>query len=106
MPGLYAPGHYEHLEACALLEPGSAITFLGTTLHGAGANTSVNTRRSTLIIQYVVGCIRTPVNQLLLHPLEFFKSLPKPVQHLVGFHIERENLGETETGIEPITLLQ
>lgn len=102
----YGPGHYEHLEMPALLKRGSAITFLGTTLHGGGANTSINTKRRALIIQYVVGWIRTPVNQLLLHPPEFFKTLPEPVQRLVGFHVEGENLGETETGVDPITLLR
>ena len=102
----YGPGDYEDLEVPALLEPGSAITFLGTTLHGAGANTSLRRRRRGLIIQYVVGWMRNPVNHFLLHSLEFFKTLPEPVQRLVGFHIESENLGELETGVDPITLLR
>ena len=102
----YGPGNYDHLEVPALLVPGPAITFLGTTLHGAGATTSVDTKRRALIIQYVVGWMRNPVNHLLLHSLEFLKTLPEPVQRLLGFHVESENLGELETGVDPITLLR
>ena len=102
----YAPGSYDDLEVPALLKPGSALTFLGTTLHGAGANTSNNVQRRALIINYIVGWLRGEANNFLLYPPEFARTLPEKTQRLLGYHIEAQNLGELEIGEDPITLLR
>lgn len=102
----FAPGVYDDLEVPGLLPPGSAITCLGTTLHAAGANITAHAHRRGLIVSYCVGWLRTEANNFLLYPPEFARTLPEPVQRLIGYQIEADNCGELEIGEDPIVLLR
>lgn len=102
----YSQGTYDDLAVPALLEPGCAVTFLGTTLHGAHANTTTDVYRRGLVVNYCVGWMRTEANNFLLYPPDFARTLPEPVQRLLGYQIEAENCGELETGEDPIVLLR
>src|SRR3546814_11848713 len=53
----------------ANMAPGSALLFLGSILHGAGANMSGAVRRA-VIIGYCLGWLRTFENQYLVYPPE------------------------------------
>ena len=51
----------------AEMPPGSALLFLGSILHGAGANQSDHVRRA-VITSYCLGWLRTFENQYLVYP--------------------------------------
>lgn len=102
----YPPGVHEHLVVQPTLAPGSAVSVLGVTVHGAGANISVDIRRRGLVISYCVGWIRATHANLLLYPPEVARTFPEPVQRLLGYQLEAKHCGQLEQGVDPITLLQ
>ena len=102
----FARGQYEDLTIPALLRPGSAVIALGTTVHGAGANTTSDVFRRALQIKYCVGWLRTTANNYLLYPPEFAKTLPEPVQRLLGYQLEARHIGMLEQGVDPIEILR
>ena len=79
---------------------------LGTTLHGAGANSTTAVLRRALQVKYCVGWLRPTANHYLLYPPEFAKTLPEPVQRLLGYQLEAKHIGMLEQGIDPIELLR
>ena len=99
-------GLYDDLAVPALLQPGAAVIALGTTVHGAGANTSSDVFRRGLQIKYCVGWLRPTTNNYLLYPPEFAKTLPEPVQRVLGYQLEAKHIGMLEQGIDPIELLR
>ena len=56
------------------LEPGSALLFLGSTLHGAGGNASDEVRRGA-IVSYCLGWLKPYENQWLAYPPEIARTL-------------------------------
>lgn len=84
-------------------EPGSAILFLGSTLHGAGANTTPVPRRG-LIISYCLGWLKPYENQWLAYPPDIARTFPPALAALVGYQQHRPNLGNVE-GLCPSVLL-
>ena len=69
----------------AEMPAGSAIFYLGSTIHGGGANTTPNTRRRGMHMSFVVGWLRTEENQYLETPLEVARTLPRSSQELLGY---------------------
>ena len=57
-------------------------------------------------MSYCVGWIRASYANLLLYPPEFAKTLPEPVQRLLGYQLEAKHCGQLEQGVDPITLLK
>lgn len=76
-------------------EPGDAILFLGSTLHGAGGNRSTAARRA-IIISYSLGWLKPYENQCLAYPPEIARSFSRPLSELVGYVQHRPNLGNFE----------
>ena len=76
-------------------EPGDAIVFLGSTLHGAGANRSPGVRRG-IIISYCLGWLKPYENQWLAYPPEIAKHFPPELAALAGYAQHRPNLGNFE----------
>ena len=64
---------------------GSAVLYLGSTLHGGGANTSKRLQRRGLHLSYVVGWLRTEENNVLSTPPDIARSLPRRAQELIGY---------------------
>jgi ectoine hydroxylase-related dioxygenase (phytanoyl-CoA dioxygenase family) len=64
---------------------GSAVIYLGSTLHAGGANTTADEWRRGMHLSYCVGWLRTEENHFLATPLEIVKSLPRVSQELLGF---------------------
>src|SRR3546814_2271107 len=56
-------------------EPGDAIIFLGSTLHGAGGNRTMDVRRG-IIISYCLGWLKPYENQWLAYPPALAKDFP------------------------------
>lgn len=79
----------------AEMEPGSAVLFLGSTLHGAGANRSADVRRA-VVIGYSLGWLKTYENQYLAYPPEVARAFPPELAALVGYRQHRPNLGNFE----------
>ena len=86
------------------LEPGSALLFLGSTLHGAGGNASDEVRRGALI-SYCLGWLKPYENQWLAYPPEVARGFSPDLAALVGYQQHRPNLGNYE-GQCPSVLLQ
>jgi hypothetical protein len=77
------------------MEPGSALLFLGSTLHAAGANRSSETRRG-LVTGYSLGWLKTYENQFLAYPPAIARTFEPGLAALVGYRQHRPNLGNFE----------
>ena len=86
------------------LEPGSALLFLGSTLHGAGGNASNEIRRGA-IVSYCLGWLKPYENQWLAYPPEIARTFDPELAALVGYTQHRPNLGNYE-GQCPSVLLK
>jgi ectoine hydroxylase-related dioxygenase (phytanoyl-CoA dioxygenase family) len=96
---------FEEIEALAPeIAPGSALLFLGSTLHAAGANVSGEVRRG-LIAGYSLGWLKTYENQFLAYPPEVARNFDRRLAELVGYRLHRPNLGNFE-GRCPSVLLE
>lgn len=88
----------------AEMEPGSVLLFLGSTLHGGGANRT-RQPRTGMIISYCLGWLKPFENQWLVYPPEIARSFPPELAALVGYGLHRPNLGNYE-GQCPSVLLR
>ena len=86
------------------MQPGSALLFLGSTLHAAGANRSDEVRRG-MIAGYSLGWLKTYENQFLAYPPEVARAFSPDLAALVGYRQHRPNLGNFE-GQCPSVLLR
>ena len=75
--------------------PGSALLFLGSTLHAAGANQSGEVRRG-MIAGYSLGWLKTYENQFLAYPPAIARTFSPELAALVGYRQHRPNLGNFE----------
>ena len=73
-------------------DPGSAILFLGSTLHGAGSNHTSAVRRG-IIISYCLGWLKPYENQWLTYPPDVASAFDPELAALVGYQQHRPNLG-------------
>jgi ectoine hydroxylase-related dioxygenase (phytanoyl-CoA dioxygenase family) len=71
--------------ADAVMPAGAAVIYLGSTIHGAGANTTTDRRRRGMHVSYVVGWLRTEENQYLSVPADVVRELPRRAQELLGW---------------------
>lgn len=76
-------------------EPGSAICFLGSTVHGAGPNVSQSVRRG-VVIGYSLGWLKPYENPWLAYPPEIAKGFSPELAELAGYVQHRPNLGNYE----------
>lgn len=76
-------------------DPGSAIVFLGSTLHGGGGNRSSRVRRG-MIVSYCLGWLKPYENQWLVYPPEIARTFDPDLAALVGYQQHRPNLGNYE----------
>ena len=74
------------------LAPGDALMFLGSTLHGAGANRTLVPRRG-VIVSYCLGWLKPFENMWLTYPPEIARGFPPALRDLVGYRRHRPNLG-------------
>ena len=79
----------------AAAEPGDAIVFLGSTLHGAGANRSAGMRRG-IIVSYCLGWLKPYENPWLAYPPEIARHFSPELAALAGYAQHRPNLGNFE----------
>jgi hypothetical protein len=73
--------------ARAVMPAGSAVVYLGGTIHGAGANTTVDEQRRGAHLSYCLGWLRTEENNYLSIPPRLASRLPRQAQELIGYAI-------------------
>ena len=88
----------------AEMSAGSALVYLGNTVHGGGANTTTDTWRRGMFFGFVVGWLRTEEACLLTVPIEKVREMPTRVQELLGYKAH-EGIGVVDVG-SPMVLLQ
>lgn len=88
----------------AEMDPGDALVFLGSTLHGGGENRS-EAARTGLIVSYSLGWLKPYENQWLVYPPEVARTFSPELAALVGYQQHRPNLGNYE-GRCPSVLLR
>ena len=76
----------------AAMPRGSVLFYLGSTLHGGGANNS-DLPRSGMISTYSLGWLRQEDNQYLSIPRDVADSFPEHVRRLLGYQTHGEMLG-------------
>jgi ectoine hydroxylase-related dioxygenase (phytanoyl-CoA dioxygenase family) len=72
--------------AYAEMPAGSAVIYLGGTIHGGGANTTDIPRRGAHL-SYCLGWLRTEENNYLSTPPDVAAKLPRQAQELLGYAV-------------------
>jgi len=82
----------EHDVVQAVMPRGSVLFYMGSTIHGGGANRS-DSPRSGLINTYSLGWLRQEDNQYLSISREVADSFPEHVRRLLGYQTHGQCLG-------------
>ena len=89
VPGshLWEPGRAAepHEIRRATMKAGSALLYLGSTIHGGAANTTADQWRRGMFFGFVVGWLRTEENMFLTVPIETVRQMPRRPQELMGY---------------------
>jgi ectoine hydroxylase-related dioxygenase (phytanoyl-CoA dioxygenase family) len=73
--------------ADAEMPAGSAVLYLGSTMHGGGANATADEWRFGLHVSYVLGWLRTEENNYLAVPPAVAATLPRAAQEVLGYAV-------------------
>lgn len=90
--------------ARAVMPAGSVMFFLGSVVHGGGAN-QTDRPRLGVILEYAVGWVRPQENHLLGVPKSIVRTLPQRLQELLGYNIYPQFLGNVD-GRHPLKYLE
>jgi len=71
--------------AAAEMTAGSAVIYLGSTIHAGGANTTADQWRRGMHLSYVLGWLRTEENHYLATPPDVARELPREAQEMLGY---------------------
>jgi len=71
--------------ACAEMPAGSAVVYLGSTIHAGGRNSTADRWRRGMHMSFVVGWLRTEDNNYLSTPPQVARTLPRRSQELLGY---------------------
>ena len=88
----------------AEMRRGSAVYVLGSTYHAGGANRAEDARTG-LLYGYCLGWLRQEQNQYLAVPPHVARTLPEPLQRLIGYAVHEPFLGWHDLQ-DPIDLLR
>jgi ectoine hydroxylase-related dioxygenase (phytanoyl-CoA dioxygenase family) len=72
--------------ACAEMAAGSAVVYIGGTIHAGGANVTDIPRRGAHL-SYCLGWLRTEENNYLSMPPAYAATLPRLAQELIGYAV-------------------
>ena len=88
----------------AEMPAGSALMYLGSTIHGGGANDTMDEHSRGIFLGYVVGWRRSEENTFLTVPIEKERDMPVRIQELLGYKAQQA-IGGVDVG-DPMVLLQ
>ena len=89
--------------ARAEMKAGSALVYLGSAIHGGGANITTHEQRRGMFLGYVVGWLRTEENLFLTVPIDAVRTMRVRIQELLGYKAHRA-IGVVDVG-SPMALL-
>ena len=69
----------------AEMPAGSAVIYLGSTIHAGGENSTAAQWRRGMHLSYVLGWLRTEENHYLTTPPDLARRLPRASQELLGY---------------------
>ena len=93
----------KHEITAAEMSAGSAVYYLGKTLHGGGPNTTRDVPRRAMFTGFSLGWLRTKENFFLSTPLEAVRGMPKAVQRLLGYETHG-GIGVVDVGCPSVRL--
>ena len=73
--------------AQAVMPAGSVVIYLGSTIHGGGANTTADEWRRGVHLSYTLGWLRTEENNYLAVPPSVARGLPRLCQEILGYSV-------------------
>lgn len=76
-----------HEIAVAEMSAGAIVIYLGSTIHGGGANSTKDFWRRGVHLSYVLGWLRTEENNYLGTPPQVARRLPRKAQELLGYSV-------------------
>ncbi len=85
-------GDLEAMTIKALMPAGSVMFYLGSLVHGGGANRT-NQPRLGVILEFVVSWLRAQENHVIAVPHDVAARLPERLQELLGYNIYPPFLG-------------
>ena len=94
-PGSHIGGSGAQEPLHAEMDSGDVLLFLGSTLHGGGANLT-DRPRSGMIVSYSLGWLKPYENQWLVYPPQVARTFSPELAALVGYQQHRPNLGNYE----------
>jgi ectoine hydroxylase-related dioxygenase (phytanoyl-CoA dioxygenase family) len=87
----------------AEMEPGDALLYLGSVVHGGGANVSAGPRRG-MVVSYALGWLKQFENMSLTYPPAVARTFPPKLADLIGYRCHVGTLGNFD-GRCPSSLL-
>jgi ectoine hydroxylase-related dioxygenase (phytanoyl-CoA dioxygenase family) len=90
-------------DGCAEMPAGSVLLYVGSLLHGGGAN-STDAARLGVIVGYTAGWVRQQENFTLTCPPELARTMPPRLQALLGYELYPPFVGHVD-GRDPKELL-
>ncbi len=76
-----------HEFADAEMPAGSRVIYLGSTIHGAGTNSTEDQHRPAFHLSYMLGWLRSEENNCLATPPDIARTLPRRAQELLGYDV-------------------
>jgi ectoine hydroxylase-related dioxygenase (phytanoyl-CoA dioxygenase family) len=103
-PGLIPTPEEESEIVAAEMPAGSMLILHASLWHGGGPNSTADSERYGLSIQYVAGWCRQQQNLMLGTPRDVVASYPRKLQELIGYSMYRNVMGHVDRE-HPLTLL-
>jgi len=94
-PGSHNGGAGAGQPIAAEMDAGDVLIFLGSTLHGGGANQS-EAPRTGMVVSYCLGWLKPYENQWLVYPPQVARHFSPQLAALAGYQQHRPNLGNYE----------
>jgi ectoine hydroxylase-related dioxygenase (phytanoyl-CoA dioxygenase family) len=88
----HSEGDLEAMTIKAVMPAGSVMFYVGSLVHGGGANNSDKPRLG-VILEFVVSWLRAQENHLVAVPREVVAELPERLQELLGYNVHPPFLG-------------
>jgi ectoine hydroxylase-related dioxygenase (phytanoyl-CoA dioxygenase family) len=85
-------------------DAGSVLFYLGSTLHGGGANRTADTRHG-VVMHYCASWLRPVENHVLVVPRDVVRELPAQLQELLGYNVHPPFVGYVD-GRHPRRVLE
>jgi len=87
-----SPADFDRASLPVVMPAGSVLLYLGSTLHGGGANRSERSRRG-VVMHYSASWLRAVENHVLAVPRPVVRTLAPRLQELLGYNVHPPFVG-------------